>query len=270
MTTDEGQQKKDLLKEVFTRTAESYAGIRYFDTFGQWLVDTAAIPEGAKVLDVACGRGAVLFPAAKRVGPSGNVTGIDLAEGMARETQAEIDRRGITNAAARQMDAEHLDFPDASFDAILCGFSLQFFPHLDDALAGFRRVLKPGGTFAVTTWGDDDPAWDWFDDLRKRYGAALKLSTNSLGTSEKLTAAATRAGFADVVVTTRVLEEVYADEEEWWNVEWSISGRGGLDRLPPDRLAALKTEAFATMQPQRTPEGYPYRLEAHCATARVT
>ncbi len=64
------------------------------------------------------------------MGPSGHVIGIDLAEGMARETQMEIQRRGLRQAEARQMDAEHLTFPNSSFDFVLCGFSLQFFPHL--------------------------------------------------------------------------------------------------------------------------------------------
>ena len=41
------------------------------------------------------------------------------------------------------MDAENLDFPASFFDFVLCGFALQFFPHLDRALEEFRRVLKP-------------------------------------------------------------------------------------------------------------------------------
>ena len=48
------------------------------------------------------------------------------------------------------MDAEHLTFSDSSFDFVLCGFSLQFFPHLVQALSEFRRVLKPGGQIVVT------------------------------------------------------------------------------------------------------------------------
>ena len=265
---DDAGSKKELLRGVFTRTAESYGRIRYFETFGQWLVGVADIPEGATVLDVACGRGAVLFPAAERIGPTGSVTGIDLAEGMARDTADEIARRGIRNASARQADAEKLDFAEASFDVVLCGFSLQFFPHLGNALAGFRRVLKPGGTLAVTTWGDDDPAWEWFNDLRKQHGAVLRLGSNSLDTPDKITGALVRAGFDDVNITMRVVEEIYADEEEWWNVEWSISGREGLERLGPEALRRFKDEAFATMQLQRTPRGFPYNLEAFAAKAR--
>src|SRR5687767_12336015 len=116
--------KKDILQGVFTRSASSYERIRYFHIFGRWLVETAQIPEGARVLDVACGRGAALFPAAERVGPGGQVIGIDLADGMARETGMEIQRRGLDQAQARQMDAEHLTFPDSTFDFVLCGFAL--------------------------------------------------------------------------------------------------------------------------------------------------
>jgi len=94
----DSQNKKDALQGVFTRSASSYERIRYFPIFGEWLVETAHIPEGAKILDVACGRGAVLFPAAERVGTSGQVIGIDLAEGMASETQIEIQRRGLKQA----------------------------------------------------------------------------------------------------------------------------------------------------------------------------
>ena len=124
----DSQNKKDTLRGVFTRSASSYERIRYFPVFGEWLVEVAQIPEGAKILDVACGRGAVLFPAAERVGASGHVIGIDLADGMARETGLEIERRELNQAESRQMDAEHLTFPDSSFDFVLCGFSLQFFP----------------------------------------------------------------------------------------------------------------------------------------------
>src|SRR5687767_7445602 len=262
------QNKKDVLQGVFTRSASSYERIRYFPIFGEWLVETAQIPEGAKVLDVACGRGAVLFPAAERVGYSGRVIGIDLAEGMARETQVEIQRRGLKQAEARQMDAEQLTFPDSSFDFILCGFSLQFFPHLDRALSEFRRVLKPDGHIAVTTWGADDERWDWFEDLRKAYGAAISLGSQSLDKPDEIQRWFSRAGFVDIQITTKEIDMVYRDEEEWWNVVWSISGRAGLEKISAADLGQLKAEAFEKVQLQKEADGFPYRLEAFCTTAK--
>lgn len=259
--------KKDVLQGVFTRSASSYGHIRYFPIFGEWLVETAQIPEGAKVLDVACGRGAVLFPAAERVGPNGQVIGIDLAEGMARETQAEIQRRGLKQAEARQMDAENLSFPDSSFDFVLCGFSLQFFPHLEGALSEFKRVLKPGGHIAVTTWGEDDERWNWYDDLKEAYGAVVKLGSQSLDTQEEIQRWFSQAGFQDIEISMKELDMVFLDEEEWWNMVWSISGRAGLEKLNPEKLERFKAEAFEKVQTQKEADGFHYRLEAFCTTA---
>jgi ubiquinone/menaquinone biosynthesis C-methylase UbiE len=263
----DSQDKKDTLRGVFTRSASSYERIRYFPVFGEWLVEVAQIPEGATILDVACGRGAVLFPAAQRVGARGHVTGIDLADGMARETGLEIERRGLKQAETRQMDAEHLTFPDSSFDFVLCGFSLQFFPHLAQALSEFRRVLKPGGRIAVTTWGADDERWDWYDELRKAHGAVIKLGSQSLDTPEEIQRWLSQAGFVNIQIRTKEIDMVYLDEEEWWNVEWSISARAGLEKLSPEDLERLKAEAFAKVQEQKQDDGFHYRLEAFCTTA---
>jgi ubiquinone/menaquinone biosynthesis C-methylase UbiE len=260
------QNKKDMLQDVFTRSASTYERIRYFPIFGQWLVETAQIPEGASVLDVACGRGAVLFPAAEQVGAQGQVIGIDLAEGMAKETDQEIQRRGLKQADARQMDAEHLSFPDACFDFVLCGFSLQFFPHLEQALSEFHRVLKPGGKLAVTTWGEDDPRWDWYVDLRHAYGAVLRLGSQSLEKPEEVQGWLASAGFADIEHRFKGLDMLYRDEEEWWNVEWSISGRAGLEKLGPELLETFKRETFEKVQAQKQADGFAYRLEAMCTT----
>ena len=263
----DSQNKKDILQGVFTRSASSYERIRYFPIFGQWLVETAQIPKGSQVLDVACGRGAVLFPAAQRVVPNGNVIGIDLAEGMARETNMEIQRRGLKQAEARQMDAEHLIFPDSSFDFVLCGFSLQFFPHLEQALSEFRRVLKPDGHIAVTTWGADDERWDWFEDLRKAYGATISLGSQSLDKSDEIQKWFSQAGFVDIQISTKEIDMVYRDEEEWWNVIWSISGRAGLEKLSSETLDEFKSKSFEKLQAQKQADGFHYRLEAFCTVA---
>jgi ubiquinone/menaquinone biosynthesis C-methylase UbiE len=231
-------------------------------------VDTAKIHPGATVLDVACGRGAVLFPAAQCVGAHGKVIGIDLAQGMADETQSEIQKRGLIQAEARQMDAENLDFPASFFDFVLCGFSLQFFPHLERALSEFRRVLKPGGRVAVTTWGADDSRWDWFEDLRTKYQAVVKLGSQSFDTPDVIQKWFSDAGFGEIQITSKELDMVYHNEEEWWNVEWSISGRAGLEKLSLKALEDFKAECFAQAQSQREADGFHCRLLAFCTTAK--
>jgi SAM-dependent methyltransferase len=219
------------------------------------------------VLDVACGHGAALIPAAQRVGPRGQIIGIDLSGGMVREASAAIQQLGLTQARALQMDAERLEFPDASFDVVLCGFSLQFFPHLDQALSEFRRVLRPAGRVVATTWGREDEDWEWYPDLRKAYQAVVKLSSQSFDRPEALVGPFSRAGFTQIRTVPRELDVVYGTEEEWWAMQWSISGRAGLERLEPDRLARLKTDVFARMQALRRADGFHDRLLAHCTIA---
>ena len=260
--------KKEILREVFDRAAEGYGHIRYFPIFGQWLVDMARIPAGAHILDVACGRGAVLWPAAEKTGPGGRVVGVDLSEGMVREVNAEIHKRGLKHAEAHAMDAEHLDFPDGTFDYVLCGFSLQFFPHLAQALLEFRRVLKPGGRVVVTTWGDEDSRWDWWGELRDKYGAVVKLGSQSLDKPDEIERWFDQAGFADIDIFTRDMDMIFADEAEWWNMQWSISGRAGLEKLDAATLKNFQAEVAARMQAHKEADGFHDRLQAHCAIAK--
>ena len=255
----EALERKQAVAGVFHRASATYdhVGPNFFSYFGRKLVEHAVLPSRGRVLDVASGRGAVLFPAAEAVGPEGFVIGIDLAEGMRKETTREINQRGLANAEMRQMDAEHLDFPDSSFDAVLCGFALFFFPQLNRALAEFRRVLKPGGRIAVSTWGNQfDQDRDWFNNLIKKYlppnpeadqqsGSSDEPDFRTLQGMEKIFRS---AGFVDIQVISEVVEFTYTTKEEWWEELWSHGGRAPLERIEkaggPETLEKFKTECM--------------------------
>ena len=64
---------------------------------------------------------------------------------MVRQTQADIRNAGWQQVTMRQMDAEQLDFQAATFDRVLCGFAVWFFPHPHRALHEFFRVSNLGG-----------------------------------------------------------------------------------------------------------------------------
>ena len=96
--TDEGNRKREESLRVFSQAASTYdrIGPGIFSYFGQRLVDVAEIAAGANVLDVAAGRGALLFPAAAKVGPTGHVTAIDFSPDMVRETAKDIESRKLS------------------------------------------------------------------------------------------------------------------------------------------------------------------------------
>ena len=144
------EARKAQTRMQFNKAAADYdAGPGCFAHFGRRLATVANVAPGQRVLDVASGREAVLFPSAESVGPTGEVAGIDLADEMVGATNEEAGRRGLS-ARVRVMDAEHLDFPDALFDRVLCGFGIMFFPDQPRALGEFRRVLKPGGRLGLS------------------------------------------------------------------------------------------------------------------------
>ncbi|MBM3183814.1 MAG: methyltransferase domain-containing protein, partial [Chlamydiae bacterium] len=72
------------MQEVFDRAAPIYGekGCRYFDDFGKKLVALAHLRSGDKILDIAMGKGAVLFPASQAIGKTGKAIGIDLSPKM--------------------------------------------------------------------------------------------------------------------------------------------------------------------------------------------
>ena len=115
-----------------------------FRHWGPVLCDAAAISSGQRVLDVACGTGALTVAVAGRVSPGGAVFGLDANPEMlavARRKHADIDWH-----AGR---AESLPFADASFDAVVSQFGLMFFDDRIAALREMQRVLRPGGRLAV-------------------------------------------------------------------------------------------------------------------------
>lgn len=279
-------EKKQGVAGLFGRAAPTYdrVGPRFFSYFGRRLVEFAEIPSGARVLDVATGTGAVLFPAVEAVGPRGHVTGIDLSEAMVQEIAEEVGRLKLRNVEVRQMDAEYLQFSDASFDFVLCGFAVFFFPQSDRALSEMCRVLKPHGRIAITTWGRlFVEQWKWFNELVAAHlrpeGETEQASDSQsprpslLDEPEELRGIITIAGFTDVQIVTETAEFIYADEEEWWSSLWSHGMREGLEKVEKATgtagLERFKAAVFERLRNIRQDDGIHQLFEAIFALART-
>lgn len=248
MTTNE-IQKKNII-DLYHRVASVYGQVEpnVNLAIGKRLVEHLGITEGMRVLDVAAGRGANLFPAAEKVGPGGQVIGIDLAAGMVQETSAEIQRRKLSNARMLSMDAEQLAFPDASFDAVLCGFAIFLFPHLEQALSEFFRVLRPGGKLGITVANTLDSLSRWYDqhltEYHQRYHFPLHAGGGKGINYGQLPQYLSQIGFLSVEVLTEEMDAAYADAQQWWDSMWTHGTRYALEHMEPEVLEQFKVEVF--------------------------
>jgi len=154
------------LSEVKGRVAKTFDDWAswYDDKFGSWMkystnmvLNEIKIPENPTCLDVACGTGVSTFELMKACGNKGKFYGIDISRNMIEAAKNIAPERGLGNVEFMLGDAERIDFPDASFDLVLCNMSLHFFPDKPKALAEMCRVLKRGGQWAFTYAGK--PAW---------------------------------------------------------------------------------------------------------------
>lgn len=133
----------------------------YAETYNQYIEPLAAplarrlcslaqLRAGDRVLDVGCGTGVATRWAARAVAPSGSVLGIDLSAGMIDMAVRAGAPPGASPLEFRVMDAEALDLPAESFDAVVSLCAVLHFPDVASGLSEMFRVLKPGGRLVVS------------------------------------------------------------------------------------------------------------------------
>jgi ubiquinone/menaquinone biosynthesis C-methylase UbiE len=110
----------------------------------------ATVPDGGKILEVACGTGILSDYLSQALGPARTVVATDLNEDMIDFARAK--RGALPGVTFQPADAMALPFQDAGFDAVVCQFGIMFFPDKARGLAEMARVLKPGGLLAFNVW----------------------------------------------------------------------------------------------------------------------
>lgn len=174
--------------------------------FGQLLLEHVPLRANTIALDVGCGTGFPLLELAQRLGPGSVVHGLD--PWMTAAFRADRKRRqwGVTNAALRIGDAAAMPFADKSFDLIVSNLGVNNFSDARAATAECRRVLRDGGTLALTTnlVGHMRELYDVFAQVLGE-SEALHAHIHHRATIASLHALLGDAGFT----VTRVVEETF-------------------------------------------------------------
>ena len=136
----------------------------YWQYLSHRTVARAALQPGERVLDVPCGTGPALLPAAEAVGTTGSVLGVDYAEQMLAIARDRVRSAGATNIELDIGDMTRLGLPQGSFDAVVCVLGIFFVPDMPATLRSFWDLLRPSGRLAVTVLGHAffDPIRDVF------------------------------------------------------------------------------------------------------------
>ena len=108
--------------------------------------------EEENVLDIGCGCGHTTLNIAKRIGPSGNVTGLDISEPMLKRAKESAVEKSITNTSFKCVDVQTEDLGDQIYSAAFSRFGVMFF---EDSIAAFKNINKSlisGGYLSFVCW----------------------------------------------------------------------------------------------------------------------
>jgi SAM-dependent methyltransferase len=211
--------------------------------------DTSAVPEGANlglgcgnpialaslrpgetVLDLGSGAGFDCFLAARAVGETGRVIGVDMTHEMLRKSRANAAKSGFMNVEFRLGEIEHLPVADASVDVVISNCVINLSPEKARVFRDAFRVLKAGGRLAVSDVVATAPFPDEVQqDLALRAGCVAGASL-----LDDLAGMLQDAGFVDIHMQPK-------DESRTFIREW-VPGTNIADYLISATIAARKPE----------------------------
>lgn len=229
---------------------------------GDALLNALDVQPGNTVLDVACGTGEPALALARRMGRRATITCIDASEAMVDVARNKAKREGVRGIDFCCMPAEKLEFPDQRFDRVMCRFGVMLFADPLQGLEEMRRVLRPGGRFAIAVWSTPGTMttlqWAYRvlrDRLPEEHQPPLAKVT-SLGGEGVLEEHLHRAGFRNFTVVEHSFNYSFGSFQEYWDtVEASDIMKQQFDALPGKQRDAVRDEVALLAREFQTPAG---------------
>lgn len=235
----------------------SYDGIakRYDDVWGtrfeavaRCICERVSLAPGESALDIGTGTGFVLRTLATKASRGSRLTGCDRSIGMIDVARSRVPAGWFVAA-----DVVTLPFRDASFDAVTASFVLSHLGNHEAGLAEARRVLKPGGVFAMTSWAADADVYGeaWREllagavstELVEAAVARVAPHESHFESAERVDRALAAGGFAAVEVHPVTLEYTILLDQFLADRELSAAGRFARHALSADAWLRLVARA---------------------------
>jgi ubiquinone/menaquinone biosynthesis C-methylase UbiE len=209
-----------------------------------WMVDAVRLQPGHRVLELAAGAGETGFLAAELIAPVGRLISSDQADAMLDLGRARAAELGLENVDFKVIDAEWIDLPLASLDAVLCRFGYMLMADPSAALRETRRVLAPGGRLALAVWDrvETNP-WSLVSRTAlESHGLRRPAEPGTpgpfaLGDPDRVRELLEEAGFTEIELDHLEIVQRDPDFETWW--------RGHLDMSTVARTAVENGDAEA-------------------------
>jgi len=242
---------------------------RYAAPVSHEMLDALALQPGERVLELAGGVGETGMLAAELVAPGGSVIISDQAEAMLEGARARALELGLGNVEFRVLNAEWIDLPLASVDAVLCRWGYMLMADPAAALGETRRVLASGGRLAFAVW-DSVQSNPWAllpaQELIERGLAPAPAPQESseprpgpfaLGDTEKLRELVAEAGFAEIEIEVLELPRRHSDFEELWETTLDLSHdfHDTVLSQPAERMDEIKASLAERFAPYTAPDG---------------
>src|ERR1022692_1736196 len=188
-------------------TRQQQAMREFIAPVSHWMIEAIVPQPGERVLELAAGLGETGMLAAELVAPMGGVIISDQAEAMLEGARARAGSLGLSNVEFQVLNAEWIDLPVASVDAVLCRWGYMLMADPGAALGETRRVLRSGGRIALAVWDavEHNP-WARLPSLELIERGLIAPPTAGtpgpfvLGSPERVSELLDHAGFAEVEV----------------------------------------------------------------------
>jgi SAM-dependent methyltransferase len=218
-------------EEAASGWTRQQAAMREFSApVSHWMIDAIMPQPGERVLELAAGLGETGMLAAELVAPMGGVIVSDQAEAMLGGARERAVAQGLSNVEFRVLNAEWIDLPVASIDAVLCRWGYMLMADPLAALTDTRRVLRPGGRIALAVW--DSVEHNPWALLPAQVLSERSLGTPSspgtpgpfaLGDGDRVLELLEQAGFAEIRLQTLELHRRHTSFEELWDSTLDLS-----------------------------------------------